>query len=378
MTQNPWSDEEFRKKWQEQADEMGRFNLAIFGKTGVGKSTLINAVFGREVAETGVGKPVTMEKHLYLHDSGFLGLLDTRGLEVGRDTEALVKELGTYMKTMRKQPRSEQIHVAWYCVRSMDRRFEDTEADFIRRIDELGLPVIVTLTQAPSRNGEPHPHVVDLANHIAQLDLPIVGGRPLPVMAEEDEFTNEIQHGLQDLLDATFRVAPDGVKVALAAAQKIDLAKKFKEAQQVVWAFAALAGAAGAITKSDPKALAAVQFWMTGKVAAIYGIDVEIAALAFGAATATVTKGGGNAIASLLKSMPDATRGTQGAISATVAASFTAAVGYAWAAVCGQLAQGNLRALNGLLDNELVRELFLSQFRVNIANKPKKSDSNLD
>ena len=42
---------------------------------------------------------------------------------------------------MRRLPLSEQIHVAWYCVRGMDRRFEDTEADFVRRLDELGLPV---------------------------------------------------------------------------------------------------------------------------------------------------------------------------------------------------------------------------------------------
>ena len=51
-----WSDAEFQKEWQVQAEKIGRFNLAIFGKTGVGKSTLINAIFGEEVAPTGVGR----------------------------------------------------------------------------------------------------------------------------------------------------------------------------------------------------------------------------------------------------------------------------------------------------------------------------------
>src|SRR4051812_33127463 len=40
-----------------------RMNLLIVGKTGTGKSTLVNAVFGDEVASTGVGRPVTRDLH---------------------------------------------------------------------------------------------------------------------------------------------------------------------------------------------------------------------------------------------------------------------------------------------------------------------------
>ena len=34
-------------------------NIIVAGKTGVGQSTLINAVFKENLAETGMGKPVT-------------------------------------------------------------------------------------------------------------------------------------------------------------------------------------------------------------------------------------------------------------------------------------------------------------------------------
>ena len=34
-----WFGQAFGKAWQDKAEEIGRFNLAIFGKTGVGKST---------------------------------------------------------------------------------------------------------------------------------------------------------------------------------------------------------------------------------------------------------------------------------------------------------------------------------------------------
>ena len=79
-----WFNESFRAEYDRQNAALGRFNLAIFGKTGVGKSTLINAIFGEEVARTGIGEPVTKGSHLYVDKIGHLGIVDTQGLEVGR------------------------------------------------------------------------------------------------------------------------------------------------------------------------------------------------------------------------------------------------------------------------------------------------------
>jgi predicted GTPase len=71
MTDDTDSERTFLDKYEEEAAKIGRFNLAIFGKTGTGKSTLINAVFGEDVAPTGIGEPVTRTNHLYLHRAGF-------------------------------------------------------------------------------------------------------------------------------------------------------------------------------------------------------------------------------------------------------------------------------------------------------------------
>lgn len=356
-------DEQFRQKYQEQADKIGRFNLAVFGKTGVGKSTLINAVFGEDVAPTGVGEPVTMGNHLYVHRAGFFGLLDTRGLEIGVDTETIIDELGAYVKQMRHEPLSEQIHVAWYCVRASDRRFEDTEAEFIRQLHELGLPVIVVLTQVPTRSGEHHAQSVELADHIAGLDLPIEGGRPIYVMADADEFMGQVQHGLQDLLDATFLAAPQGVESALGAAQKIDLARKWKEAQAVIVAAGGLAALVGAtpIPVADAAMLVPVQLGLMGKVSAIYGVKIETASMAATIATTVATTAGRSAVVGLLKLIPGAGTLVGGVISAGTAGVFTVAIGYAWAAVCKELTQGSLKGLDGVLDSEAVRALFQGQ-----------------
>src|SRR3954462_11508888 len=119
-----WVRDSFRAEYDRRKPPNGRFNLAIFGKTGVGKSTLINAIFGQEVARTGIGEPVTKGSHLYLDRVGHLGIVDTQGVEIGRHSKEILADLNEVIKESRKLPQSEQIHVAWYCVRGMDRRFE--------------------------------------------------------------------------------------------------------------------------------------------------------------------------------------------------------------------------------------------------------------
>jgi uncharacterized protein (DUF697 family)/GTP-binding protein EngB required for normal cell division len=360
-----WFRDSFRAEFDKQTAAIGRFNLAIFGKTGVGKSTLINAIFGEEVARTGIGEPVTHGSHLYLDKVGHLGIIDTAGLEIGKDNKEILAELSRAMTDMRRQPLSEQIHVAWFCIRGMDRRFEDSEADFVRRLDELGLPVIVVLTQVPMRDNHYHPDAIALAEQIMARRLPIAGGRPFLTYAMADEFSGQSAYGLGDLLDATFRVAPEGVHGALIAAQEIDHVRKEQEARRYIAtsATSAAAAAASPIPFSDATLLVPIQLGMMARIAQIYKIKFERAALLAIASTAVATQAGRSAFTSLIKMVPGAGTVVGGAIGAGVASTFTYAMGQAWLSVCQRMIRGGLEPLGGAIDNERVREAFLDEFR---------------
>ncbi|HYP43727.1 MAG TPA: GTPase [Propionibacteriaceae bacterium] len=380
MAGTDWFRESFRHEYERQTSAIGRFNLVIFGKTGVGKSTLINAIFGEEVARTGIGEPVTRGSSLYLDRIGYLGIVDTQGLEVGVDNKEIISDLNAAIKEMRKMPLNDQLHVAWYCVRGMDRRFEDAEDEFVRRLDELGLPVILVMTQVPRRPGVPrpiesgdgpddegqvHPDAEQLAEQIAARRLPIVGGRPFLTYAKADPFTGQPAYGLAEVLDATFRVAPEGVHGALVAAQQIDLVRKAKEAQKHIGVAAASAAAAAAspIPFSDAAMLVPIQLAMMARIAQIYAIPFDRAALMAIASATAATSAGRATFTGLLKMVPGAGTLTGGMLGAGVATTFTYAMGQAWLTVCQRVALGHFGGVGRVLDNAEIRDLFVDEFK---------------
>ena len=83
----------FTRRLDEAFADLGCFNLAVFGKTGSGKSTLVNAIFGSEVAETGMGQPVTKGLQYHRHPGGLFGLYDSEGFETGTSGDVILDGL---------------------------------------------------------------------------------------------------------------------------------------------------------------------------------------------------------------------------------------------------------------------------------------------
>ena len=328
----------FEEKLREAFSQLGCFNLAVFGKTGVGKSTLVNAVFGRDVAATGLGSPVTRGLVYYRHPDGFLGLYDSEGFETGTSGDAIVHGLTQVIGTQR--PETERIHAAWYLVRWSDRRFETAQQQFVREIAGLGLPVIMVMTQVPSRDGVIHPEALEFADFIASLGLPLSPhGRVVLTNALEDPFTRTPVFGLRALLDDTYDVIPEVAESALTAAQMLDMERKKKAVNRIVMQAVAVAAGIGAapIPIADAALLVPNQITMISRITAAYGLPPNrskaLAAAGSVILTGGATMAGKYAVTTLLRFLPGGFV-VGSAISATVASALTKAVGLAWAQVC--------------------------------------------
>ena len=127
-------------------NNMANVNIMTVGKTGVGKSTLINNVFRENLAETGVGNPITQHLRKYRKENIPISIYDTKGLELKEEIQNQVKEEIEEEINGRaiSGDESEYIHVMWYCINSSSNRIEDFEIEWITELSEL-LPVIVVL-----------------------------------------------------------------------------------------------------------------------------------------------------------------------------------------------------------------------------------------
>lgn len=363
---------EFQRCLRRECEQVGRINVAILGKTGVGKSTLVNAVFGTEAATTGVGRPVTQGSCVYVSQTGFLGLVDTRGIEIGDGTKRIIGDLTAFVQGQGSQRLDQRVHVVWYCVNGPGGRFEPAEEELIRAMGELRIPVILVLTKVPHRSGANHPDSDKLAAHIESLRLPIAAGRPLLLCAQPEHGRGEEVHGLDDLLALTSEVIPEGVRTALDAAQVVDLRRKRNRCVAIAATASTAAAAAGAspVPTTDMAATFTIQAGMLAAISMVYGVDKLWSGIAATLSTTLTRQAVRMAAASLVKAFPACGTAVGAAINATVAGAFTLSMGMAWIAVCEQIAKGTLPADDTLA----VKRVFGAELKQQLKREKQSKD----
>ena len=256
-----------------------KVNIIVAGKTGVGKSSLINYIFGKEVAKVGDGQPVTQEIQEYDLENDNITLFDTKGIEA-KDYEKTLDNIKKYLELRQDSPdENDDIHIAWLCISERGDRVEEADRELLKILSEAGIPVIGVFTKRESKRESNFVNKVVEDNLLPEAKA-IVRVRSITEEVEiEDNLVELKPKGAEELLEETYKYMSEGRRNAIKKAQTAVLKDRIeamsKEADVLTNWYAAGAAAIGAtpLPFADSLALAALQTKMIVDINTIYRVD---------------------------------------------------------------------------------------------------------
>jgi len=135
-----------------------QFRVLVIGNSGVGKSSLINKVFGikdAQVSATTRGE-ADINRGFISDDKKFV-VHDTLGFEAGDEKNVQIVE--EFINERKKMPENDRLHAVWLCLEipyAGGRLFEAGTEKFLRgRKNALGdIPLVVVLTKVDLLDGQ--------------------------------------------------------------------------------------------------------------------------------------------------------------------------------------------------------------------------------
>ena len=264
---------------------MEKGNVLVIGNSGVGKSTLINSVLGKEAAKTDWGTHGTTTKLEIYESEGDqvpFRVIDTIGFEPNYLKER--RAVGAVRKwsrdCARKGGENGRIDVIWFCV---DGTRSKLFAEDIRRMTRAvsmwkTVPVIAVITKSYS--------VPDREKNIEMIRKAFEGQKKIrnnlreiiPVVAQIYTINDTAYappDGIPQLIDATNALMPEGSRAAAHDLAQFILNRKRVLAQSIVGAATAGAVVVGAVPLPVPDGviLTPTEVMEVNSLAKVYGIE---------------------------------------------------------------------------------------------------------
>ena len=261
------------KEFDTQLNDFTKANVMIVGGTGVGKSSLVNCIFGKEVAKVGSGKPQTKGINVFDNKGSPVVIFDTEGYEIfdGEINNSNFKTVVLAEVNRRsKLDLKDQIHLFWYCLSVGNHRITEYDLENIKALKSLGVDLAIVFTKCDTEEIDDNDEGVTskVFKEILskeRIDLNSI----FETIAEGDE-NLEIDKLIEWSVD---RLTDDDLRAAFVGAQKKSLTLKNREANIINLASIAAAGAAGLnpLPLADSFILVPIQTGLAIKLASIYG-----------------------------------------------------------------------------------------------------------
>lgn len=260
-----------------------RGNVLVIGNSGVGKSTLINAVLGEEKAKTGWGTSGTTDK-LEIYESDYLPfrIIDSVGFEPSliKEHKAINAVKKWSKESAKKGHEDNKINVIWFCIEgTTSKLFPKTIKDLSRATAMWEtVPVVVVITKSYS--------VPERAKNIEMVNNAFASQKKysknlrkiIPVVASTYTLNDTAfapPEGVTELIDITNELMPEGIKAGEKDIFTFKLNRKRALAQSIVGVSTAAGVTVGAVPVpfADALILSPIEIGEINALAHLYGIN---------------------------------------------------------------------------------------------------------
>lgn len=327
-------DAQIQKEFDDAKKNIKKPNILLVGGTGVGKSSIVNMIFGDGTAKVGSGEPVTRGINKIDQNKDVV-LYDTEGLEIGINSERKFYEnIVGFVNKQKKEGFQNQIHLVWFVISGSSDRVTDYDIKLLNHLKELNVPIAVIFSKCDIANEESLNNMIIRLYPSSNFEKAFNNDSyPFFTTTDKQSIEKEPNLDIKKVIDWSIKMLPEQLKEAFIASQQVNLDAKFESAKSIVLQHTVANALVGGspIPFSDAPILIVSQAGMIGRIVNLYGVEnFGVTDFMKGAGGGIVLSNLGRSIAgNLIKLIPVVGTVVGGLINATVASAITYGMGTA-------------------------------------------------